>query len=478
MDFLKKKLDAKSDLLITFLNGLVIIFSIFVLNALIARLYGLEFLGEFTYVKRVGNSILGIILVGMNVGLPFFLAKGDKNVANSAIFIFITITLPLSILSIFVFSVLSANQFHNEHFFAYTIFFIGIATQFLTYGLYRGHMNMVGANAFQLITTSIIPITIFVIIDDLYFALKLIGLITILISIISYFYRSELHFNFTDSLRQSYKLIKYGFYRYPSFIAQFLLLAGLPVLLSNDISLINMAFINSGISLVRVSLIIITPLGMILLPRVSNALSRNVLPQIEENISLLVKAVHIGAWLAGFSIYIFADYILQIWLGTVTQNGIWIIRGLIIALPFYAVMGVLRSPIDALSVKSYNSLIYVISAVNMIIMFTILKLSGLNVLNSGIAAFIIGHFSTMILSIFVSRKFLGLRISYSWIFMTSISVILILYLLNLLLETFVDNNTIRFSLYIIILLSSSIIFYFKSNSIWIVDLRSKISFQK
>jgi len=478
MNFIKKKLDTKSDLLITFLNGLVIIFSVFILNALIARLYGLEILGEFTYVKRVGNSILGIILVGMNIGLPFFLAKGNNNIANSAILIFIFITLPLSVLSVYTFSLTSANQFHNEHFFSYTLFFIGITSQFLTYGLYRGHMNMVGANAFQLITTAVIPITIFIFVDNLYLALKMIGIITILISIISYLYRSGLHFNFADSFKKSRILLKYGFYRYPSFIAQFLLLAGLPVLLANHISLTDMAFINSGISLVRVSLIIITPLGMILLPRVSNALSRNMLSQIEENISLLVKVVHLGSWLVGLSIYIFAEYILQIWLGAVTQSGIWIIRGLIIAFPFYAVMGVLRSPIDALSVKAYNSLIYICSAITMVIMFVILRMLEINILNSGIVAFIIGHCSSMILSILVSRKYFGLDISYSWLLITSLSVILSLYFLNFILEMIVVNVFIRFSLYILILFSSTAIFYFKSNSNWIVDLRSKISFQK
>ena len=47
MNWLNKNLSFKSDVIVTLLNGLVIIGGIFILNGLIARIYGIEILGKF-----------------------------------------------------------------------------------------------------------------------------------------------------------------------------------------------------------------------------------------------------------------------------------------------------------------------------------------------------------------------------------------------------------------------------------------------
>ena len=58
----------KSDLLITFLNGLAVLAGVFFLNGMIARMHGLDVLGEFSYIRRIITSCISVLLFGMNVG--------------------------------------------------------------------------------------------------------------------------------------------------------------------------------------------------------------------------------------------------------------------------------------------------------------------------------------------------------------------------------------------------------------------------
>ena len=57
MNWLYKHLTFKNDVIVTLLNGLVIIGGVFILNGLIARIYGLEILGEFLLVKRTFSAV-------------------------------------------------------------------------------------------------------------------------------------------------------------------------------------------------------------------------------------------------------------------------------------------------------------------------------------------------------------------------------------------------------------------------------------
>jgi hypothetical protein len=51
MKILNKNLSLKYDIIVTLINGIVVIGGIFILNGLIARLHGLHVLGEFLLVK-------------------------------------------------------------------------------------------------------------------------------------------------------------------------------------------------------------------------------------------------------------------------------------------------------------------------------------------------------------------------------------------------------------------------------------------
>ena len=72
MNILNKKLSLKYDIIVTLINGIIVIGGIFILNGLIARLHGLDVLGEFLLIKRTISSSMGILLLGLNFVDPHF----------------------------------------------------------------------------------------------------------------------------------------------------------------------------------------------------------------------------------------------------------------------------------------------------------------------------------------------------------------------------------------------------------------------
>ena len=274
MKWLNKLLSFKADLMVTLLNGLIVIIGIFVLNGLIARMYGLEVLGEFLLIKRTLYSFVGILLIGMTVGLPNFLSRDfDKSYGDNAFIIFILFTIPLTVLFIYGIFRFNISGFNNDKFWVYFIFSLGISAQFITYALYRGYMNMIGANIFQLLGTAIIPLIVFTSIDNLNNGLFWIGVSVLIIMIIAFLIRNN-GFNVSViNFTKIKQIFKYGFVRVPSFISQFILLAGIPIFIAQSEKFEDVAYFNSSLSLVRLSLIFINPIGMVLLPRISNVLS-------------------------------------------------------------------------------------------------------------------------------------------------------------------------------------------------------------
>jgi O-antigen/teichoic acid export membrane protein len=336
-------------------------------------------------------------------------------------------------------------------------------------------MNMIAANLVQLIGTALIPIIVFLITSELHKALIWIGSLTIMLSILGFIYRTGRLLDAKKLFPKALILLKYGYARLPSFLAQFLLIAGIPLILVEEISFTDMAFLNSGISLVRLSLIVVTPIGMILLPRISSALSRNKTASLTSGLSTLILVTHAGSWVVSISIYLHTEFLIKLWLGEVTLAGIWIVKVIILALPFYAIMGVLRSPIDAGSEKAYNSIIYFVSAIFMIFLYYLLKTLDINSITSGTVAFIGGHFSTTVLSLYFSSRLFRIKIKY--LAMVSYTIIIVVGSIALfrMLTYLMITEYLRIILYTLLIVISCLVFYFRSNQEWVVNLRSRLS---
>ena len=212
MNILNKKLSLKYDIIVTLINGIIVIGGIFILNGLIARLHGLDVLGEFLLIKRTISSSMGILLLGLNIALPNYLSrKFDKTYADNSYVLFMIATIPLTVLSIILIIWLDIKGFNQQHFWYYVIFSFGMSAQFMAYAIFRGYMNMIGANILQLIGTAVIPILIFIYVSTLYDSILWIGILSIIVMTFSYLFRNKgIRLN-TIRIDTIKKLFSYGF---------------------------------------------------------------------------------------------------------------------------------------------------------------------------------------------------------------------------------------------------------------------------
>jgi O-antigen/teichoic acid export membrane protein len=473
MNWLNKHLSLKADLLVTLLNGVIVIGGVFVLNGLIARTHGLDILGEFLLIKRILSAGAGILLVGMNIALPNYLSRNfEKSYGDNAFILFLIVTIPMTILLIAGILWFNIKGFYSSNYWIYVLFSLGLSAQFITYGLYRGYMNMIGANIFQLVGTAIIPIVVFTSVGTLNDGLFWIGCSGTIIMVFAFLFRNRGIHIAAINFHQCKKIIIYGLERIPSFVAQFILLAGVPIFLAQKVNFESVAYFNSSLSLVRLALLIVNPIGMVLLPRISNKIATSSVDEVNTMLNILFKT---GLVLSVFGViycYINAPLILIFWLGTVNDIGVNILRLTILALPFYTFAGLSRSPIDAVSERGYNSLIYSLAAIVMITIIFIGKTYGCDLLETALTSFLVSHIIAGLASAYFIQRFYKTKLWNYEITRDIVGGVLIIYFINYLLSFagISDSSQLIITTVIYLVIGVSVFKYTKSG--WIADLKA------
>lgn len=458
--------------MVTFINGLIVMSGVFFLNGLIARLHGLEFLGEFLLVKRTFFTAVSLFLIGTNLGLANYISKNDdRSYGDAALQLFLILSLPLIVGGIIGLQWYQIEGINSDVFWPYFIFVTGICIQILAFSLFRGYLNMIGASLVQLIGTAIIPIILFLLLDNLMEILVWIGIASTSIMFFVFIWRNNGLRILKVKMIYYKDLVLYGFNRIPSIIAQFILLAGLPIMIAKTSNLENVAYYNSSLSLLRLSLIIINPIGMVLLPRVSQKLARGEMDDITSGLKLTLYGGIFFSFLTGIWIFIFAPLILELWLGQIDNIGSWILRGIIISFPFYTIAGLARSPIDAASQKGYNSLIYGVAAIFVIITYYVGIESGYHPLYVAVASFVGGQIIAGISSMIILKKFFNTPLWNATLFRDMIIGSFLMITVCQLL--FISGLSHLLTAFLILLLGivTFFLYYQKANSGWLYDFR-------
>jgi len=476
MNWLNKHLSLKADLLVTLLNGVIVIGGVFALNGLIARIHGLDILGEFLLIKRTLSAGIGILLVGMNIALPNYLSRNyEKSYGDNVFILFLIVTIPMTILVIAGILWFNIKGFYSSDFWIYVLFSLGLSAQFITYALYRGYMNMIGANIFQLVGTAIIPIVVFTSVVTLNDGLFWIGCSVTTIMVFAYLFRNKGIHIAAINFHQCKKIIIYGLERIPSFVAQFILLAGIPIFLAQKVNFESVAYFNSSLSLVRLSLIIVNPIGLVLLPRISNKLASGSIEVVTNNLIILFKAGIIISLIGTTYIYLNASLILKFWLGELGSEGVKILKSVILALPFYAFSGLTRSPIDVISKKGYNSIIYGIAAISMIIVIIVGGKFGYDLLNIALIGFLVSNIIAGFGSNYFVRKLYKIKLWDFELFRDIVISQLIMLIINQLFTFFYFSKFTHFLFTSVTYLIIGTIVFILIKTGWVAELKSKLN---
>ena len=210
---------------------------------------------------------------------------------------------------------------------------------------------------------------------------------------------------------------------------------------------------------------------MVLLPRISNKIATSSVDEVNTMLNILFKT---GLVLRVFGViycYINAPLILIFWLGAVNDIGVNILRLTILALPFYTFAGLSRSPIDAVSERGYNSLIYSLAAIVMITIIFIGKTYGCDLLETALTSFLVSHIIAGLASAYFIQRLYKSKLWNIKFMRDILGGVLIVYLVNHLLSFSKISGSsqliIGAATYIVI---GVIVFkYVKSG--WIADLK-------
>ena len=468
---LEKRLSLKADFLVTGLNGIGTVVGIFIVSGYLARTLGLEALGEYLFVRRIVTAALGVLLLGMNVALPALIARNKSSGYGDVAFaVFQLGTLPLIVLLTFV---VTEGFIESDRAVPYMVYGVGFCALTLAYALYRGHMNMIGANLLQFTAGTVVSLVAVVAAKSIGQLFIMIGLSMIILSFSAFFVRNGGVNPKKVTKINTGEMLTFGVVRIPGFIFQFFLLAGVPLLSLSYLSLTDQAFLNAGISLVRVFLVVVGPLGIILLPRISHAVSEGIDDRLRSNLSLLIRGTFYYGMLTGFVLSQLSSEILIIWLGEVTDRAASAATILLISVPFFVLSAVLRSPIDAGAQRGYNSLIYGAGAIAMAGSFYLSIVMNTDPFISAAIAFLIGQTFSGIGSFIVSRKLFNLKVfELHFVASAAVTLFVTVGVLMVLARMTSGTSTVVSSLFSLGVVT--FLHFFFSREAWVKTLRNAV----
>ena len=333
---------------------------------------------------------------------------------------------------------------------------------------------MLGASINSFIGSILIPVVFFLIYRDLSIILIFIGCSVMLLSVIVYILREKNIFKIHINFNEIKNLFKYGIERILSFLSQFFLLAGIPLLLYNEISKTSLAYLNSSISLIRLSLVIIGPIGFIILPRVSKMVANSNKGELETKIRIILSLIFFIGIIGMALMLFYGPIILKFWLGDISREGAIISRLIAFSIPLFMVTGILRSIIDSVSERGYNSIIYLGSAIILIVGYFSLTLFGVSNIVAGIIGFNLGYTVSGVLSIIFVKSILKIKLIPIQLLITLVVQIAVLALVFIIVNLTNMTQYFQFLLYLFIMITGSILFFYKSKQFWVKQIREKI----
>jgi len=355
------------NLIITFLVEGMVIISLFLIYRIVAQGYGAQGVGEYSLIKRVVGFLQPIFLLGIGVALPRYIALARDNqerygYAQSGLFLIVALSFIL-LLFANAFKELFSQLFFGSGDYArlvvpFSFLFAGLMLHGFIYAYLRGRMFAKRFNFLQLINISIIPITIFVFAHhySLESAVSGVGIATGIIAVIVLIVSAKGILtpvkNFVESLKM---LIIYGLPRLPGDFA----IAGLfsiPIIaIAHFLSIEYAGYLAIGQNIIQVIGAMFAPLGILLLPKVSDLAARGKKEMIQDNLGLLIHALIDVALFVSVQLLIFMDIIIIFWLGPEFIQASFLARIMVVSVIFYVFYVSVRSIIDAMKIEPINT---------------------------------------------------------------------------------------------------------------------------
>jgi len=360
------------DVFTTGFTSITTILLLIFVTRLLAQGLGTKEFGAYSLARRIVSTIIPFTTLAMGVTLARHLgiSMRDSEKRNAYLLgatgIVSILTLIIIIISFVLTSSISLWIFNSKGYevlFRYSLLLIvGSSMYNVLYSYYRGLGQMNLANLWNLCVISSGMFVVAIIFANKRVAAKIIFWFSIvyLLSIpflVYYNIKALKQIKNPKKIKTAVKeLIRYGWLRTPGGLAFAGLLTIGPILAPRFGSLKDSGYLVIGQSLFRIMESAIVAFGLVALPKIAQLYADNKEQFLRERIiDLLIFIFQIGLF-ATLHLYLWADLIVQIWLGIDFLEAVPLIRIIILALIPYLSYVILRSVIDAVEVRAINTI--------------------------------------------------------------------------------------------------------------------------
>jgi O-antigen/teichoic acid export membrane protein len=340
------------------------------LARLLAHNAGAEGFASYSLVKQAVNVLFPIVTVGLVGGLPRYLAlpreDGDPDpgayLAAAALICWgatalaagIALAIPGAVAELFF-----GSSEASEYVLPFALLLAATSTFYITYGYFRGLLRLRVGSLLQVVALAALPPLVVVAFPDepvdhlivvMAVGTALLSLLAVSVPLASGI-RATGERTFAVAAR---RLWNYGHRRIPGETAQLGLFVLVPILAAHVASLTDVAYLSAGQQVLSIASLAVLPLGLVLLPSLARMWTEDA-----ERTSRHVA--QLSAFAASLAIFVslqailFAQTAVVAWLGSEFEDAGAVVTVTVAPTALFVVYLMLRSTLDAVAVRSYNS---------------------------------------------------------------------------------------------------------------------------
>lgn len=340
------------------------------LARLLARNAGADGFASYSLVKQGVNVLFPIVTVGLVGGLPRYLAlpreaddpgPGSYLLAGAAICwgatavaVAVSLAAPGAVAAVFF-----GDDEATDFVLPFVLLLAATSTFYIAYGFFRGQLQMRKGSLLQVSALAVLPPAIVAAfpdepVDDLIVAMA-IGTAILSLAAIARPLAAGIRSRRPAELREARsRLWGYGHRRVPGEMAQLGLFVLVPILGAHVASLTEVAYLSAGLQVLSIASLAVLPLGLVLLPSLARSWA-------EDRERTSRNVAHLSAFATCIAIFVslqsilFAQIAVVAWLGEEFDQAGSVVTVTVAPAALFVIYLMLRSPLDAVAVKSYNS---------------------------------------------------------------------------------------------------------------------------
>ena len=397
--------------------------------SLMGRLLGVAALGEYLLLRRVLAWLQPAVQLGMGNALPRYVAyDADGPPGQLRRYLAVSVILSGGLAALLAFILYFGRGTFARWLFGSVhlqslilplgLLILGLTIHGSAYGYFRGRLALIQANALQICNLVFLPVIVVIGLAKTQSVALIVGatgLATLFFSTTACTFLLRRSAAGPLGMRgTASKLLRYGVPRVPGDFALGGLLALGPLVAMHFVPISSVTCLLLGISILSAVNASSTPVGTLMLSKVSMMLSQERHSEVRVHLRHLLAATIDVSVFVTIQLIVFADVMLRLWVGPRFDGRAGVARIILLAVPFFLIYGCLRSSVDAASITAYNTSNIFISCMLFIVLLggvVVLVPRGLAV--DGVAVSLVTAFVMLAwLTVRTTRKLFGLGVPW------------------------------------------------------------------